>query len=103
MVTPLGEYKSIKIFHDSDIHDEKIVFGNAKKKKYKRGIVKPLDIYKKSISKEPIISKNEDFRSIHEKYFENSFKVKWIIGGTKEIIIYKEAIEFIYKNFKIKI
>ena len=102
MVTSLGEYRLIKMFHDSEVHDTKIVFGNAKKKNIGGKVIKPLEVYKESINNEPMIPQNKNFRPTEIKDFEREIKVSWIIGGPKEVGVYKEAIDLIYEKFNVK-
>ena len=102
MVTSLGEYRLIKIFHDSDFGETKIVFGDAKKRKKGNELIKPIDLYKESVKEEPKIPQNKMFRPMEVNDFEKCIKVTWIIGGPKDVEVYKEAIDLIYEKFNVR-
>ena len=102
MVEKLGEYEGIGVFHDNDMGDMSIVFGDAKSKRMPNGdVIKPFDLYKKSIKREPFIPDNEDFRLPKLSDHKRKIKVKWIIGGPKDLQVYKDAIDYVSQQFSL--
>jgi len=102
MVRGLGEYEGIRMFHDDEMYDKNIVFGDAKKRKMANGeMFVPMDEYKKAIKEEPFIPDNSKFRLPKVSDHKKEVKVTWIIGGSEDVEVYKDAIDLIKRSFSL--